>query len=87
MLNHITPHSGVILEPSTAGQPPLQPPAPAAAPIAQEKKPTLSKVLKGVAAPSIFGEQRKYQIKTQNIKHYLKNSTYLNLINTEVIEH
>ncbi|KAJ8964868.1 hypothetical protein NQ314_004550 [Rhamnusium bicolor] len=56
LLNHITPHSGVILEPSTAGQPPLQPVAPANVTATQEKKPSLSKVLKGVAASSISAD-------------------------------
>ncbi|XP_063905453.1 NACHT and WD repeat domain-containing protein 2 isoform X2 [Zophobas morio] len=61
LLNHITPHSGVILEPSTAGQPPLQAPSapPPTAPSTlsvSERKPNISKVLKGVAASSISAD-------------------------------
>lgn len=60
LLNHVT-HSGVILEPSTAGQPHLhqsntqQPPSSNAPTIstAAEKKGNLSKVLRGVAGGSI----------------------------------
>lgn len=46
-------------------------------PSAQEKKPTLSKVLKGVAAPSISGEQPKSKMKN---KHNLKTHLYKNLL-------
>ncbi|CAH0550201.1 unnamed protein product [Brassicogethes aeneus] len=55
LLNHITPHSGVILEPSTAGQPPLQ--QVHAAPSAHaEKKTNLSKVLQGITAANISAD-------------------------------
>jgi hypothetical protein len=61
LLNHITPHSGVILEPSTAGQPPLQTPTapPTAAPLTlsvSERKSNISRVLKGVAASSLSAD-------------------------------
>ncbi|KAJ8952613.1 hypothetical protein NQ318_004160 [Aromia moschata] len=71
LLNHITPHSGVILEPSTAGQPTLQQGAAAVAvavapaataipsPAVAEKKHNISKVLKGVAVSSISGSSNK----------------------------
>jgi hypothetical protein len=63
LLNHITPHSGVILEPSTAGQPPLQTPTapPTAAPLTlsvSERKSNISRVLKGVAASSLSGKPK-----------------------------
>ncbi|EFA06477.1 hypothetical protein TcasGA2_TC009369 [Tribolium castaneum] len=60
LLNHITPHSGVILEPSTAGQPPLQtaapPPTAPSTLTVSEKKTNISKVLKRVAASSISAD-------------------------------
>ncbi|XP_076260372.1 NACHT and WD repeat domain-containing protein 2 isoform X2 [Rhynchophorus ferrugineus] len=50
LLNHITaPHSGVILEPSTAGQQPLQAPPP----VADLKNPTLAKIMKTAASDSM----------------------------------
>nr|XP_023024210.1 uncharacterized protein LOC111512331 [Leptinotarsa decemlineata] len=53
LLNHITPHSGVILEPSTAGKPQLQSTTPSSTCSTLEKKPSLSKTLKNVAISSI----------------------------------
>lgn len=50
LLNHVS-HSGIILEPSTAGQPPLQPtslPTTTSGPPTLEKRPTITKVLKGM---------------------------------------
>ncbi|XP_060535991.1 NACHT and WD repeat domain-containing protein 2 [Cylas formicarius] len=55
LLNHITPHSGVILEPATAGQQALQQHQQAAAPMTtashplEIKNPNLSKILKGAS--------------------------------------
>ncbi|KAK5648750.1 hypothetical protein RI129_003642 [Pyrocoelia pectoralis] len=62
LLNHVSQqHCGVLLEPSTAGQPTLQPLQPTAASptttiAGNEKKPALSKVLRGVATTSISAD-------------------------------
>lgn len=59
LLNHVS-HSGVILEPSKAGQQPLQQTGnvsiqqQATSQVATEKKGNLSKVLKGIAAGKLF---------------------------------
>ncbi|CAG9821320.1 unnamed protein product [Phaedon cochleariae] len=54
LLNHITPHSGVILEPGTAGGKPQLPGATSASTASTlEKKPSLTKALKGTGLSGI----------------------------------
>lgn len=73
LLNHITssPHSGVILEPNTAGRPTLQLHQPSAQMLssssALEKRPHFSsRVLKGVTGCSISGKLIK-------LKYFISN--------------
>lgn len=72
LLNHITPHSGVILEPSTAGQQSLQRTGgqqSVPSTLVTEKKP--NKILKGVTAASISGKKSLYihkNVGTQSIR-------------------
>ncbi|XP_030753342.1 NACHT and WD repeat domain-containing protein 2 [Sitophilus oryzae] len=54
LLNHVTAtHSGVILEPSTAGQQPLQHVGPPGVPGSDLKNPTLAKIMKGPDSMSL----------------------------------
>ncbi|KAL3288933.1 hypothetical protein HHI36_003377 [Cryptolaemus montrouzieri] len=54
-MNHVSSHPGVLLQPATAGQIPLQPPSPTQSTLVKNtgRKPSLAKALKGVPGSSL----------------------------------